>query len=193
MPTHDPLAGAVADIGIQKARSHAVQTEDLDHPGQWLRQAPQRCQLFVREPTGLFGGPARCIHRAADEGQWQREIIRDAFGAKFVDNRKTTAPEIIGAGPNLQPLLEHNDQRAGVKIRRLQDVVVDRANLDLGARLPDETAPVNFGMQGSNEDADTPQRQPRRDHPFAALGHKSLGAGRGSPAIHQPVGQLSQS
>src|SRR5438552_18990276 len=58
LSTHDPLAGSVADIGIQQARSHAVQTEDLDYPRQWLREAPQRRQLFIREPARLFGGPA---------------------------------------------------------------------------------------------------------------------------------------
>ena len=76
---------------------------------------------------------------------------------------------IVDAGANLQSLLEHDDQGAGVKIRRFQNLEIDRAELDLGARLPDEIAAVNIGMQRANEDADAPERQARRDHSFAAL------------------------
>jgi len=190
LAAEDAFAGAVADISVQQARRCASEADDLDHARQRFREAPQRRQLFIREPARLFGGPARCVHRAANEGQRQRDIIRDTFGAKFVDDRKALAPDIIGPDPNLQPLLENDLQRAGVKFRRLQDMVVHRAGLDLGARLPDEIAAIDLGMQRADEDADTPERQARRDHPFAALGHETDRAGRGSPAVDQPVGQL---
>ena len=168
------------------------QTDDLDHPRQWPHDAPQRRQLFVREPARLLRGPARSVDRAVDEGQRQRDIVGDALGAQILDDRKALACGIVDASANLQPLLEHDDQRAGVKIRRLQDIEIDRAELDLGARLPDEIAAVDLGMQRADEDADTPQRQACRDHPFAALGHKSARAGRRPPAVDQPVGQLLQ-
>ena len=192
LAAHDPLAGAVADIGVEQARGHAVQTKDLDHPRQRLHEAPQRRQLFVRETARLFGGPARTVDGAAHEGQRQRDIIRDALGAQFIDDREARAPGIVDACPNLQTLLEYDDQRAGVKIRRLQDIEIDRAELDLGARLPDEIAAVNLRMQSADEYADTPERQASRNHPFAALGHKPARAGRRSPAVDQPVGQLLQ-
>ena len=191
LAAEDPLAGAVADIGVEQARGGAGQADDFDHARQRLHDAPQRRQLFVREPARLFRGPARCVDRAADEGQRQRDIVRDAFGAQFLDDRKALARGIVDAGPNLQPLLEHDVQRAGVKIRRFQDIEIDRADLDLGARLPDEIAPVDIGMQRADEDADTPERQARRDHPFAAFRHEPARAGRGSAAVDQPVGQLS--
>ena len=180
LAAHDPLAGAVADIGVEQARGHAAQTKDLDHPRQRHHDAPQRRQLFVGETARLFGGPARAVDGAADEGQRQRDIIRDALGAQFIDDREARALGIVDACPNLQTLLEHDDQRAGVKIRRLQDIEIDRAELDLGARLPDEIAAVNLGMQSADEDADTPERQAGRNHPFAALGHKPARAGRRS-------------
>jgi hypothetical protein len=189
---HDALAGAVADIGIQQARSHAVQLMILDHPRQRLHDAPQRRQLLFGEPARLFGGPARSVHRAADEGQRQRDIVRHAFGAEFLDDRKAAAPDLIGPRPNLHPLLEHDDQRTGEKIRRLQDVVVHRADLDLGARLPDEIAPVDLGMQRADEYADTPERQTRRDHPFAAFRHELAGlAADLPPSISQSVSSRS--
>ena len=192
LAAEDAFAGAVADIGIEQARSGAGQADDFDHARQRLHDAPQRRQLFIRETARLFGGPARSVDRAADEGQRQRDIVRDAFGAQLIDDREALAQGIVDAGANLQPLLEHDFQRAGVKIRRLQDIEIDRADLDLGARLPDEIAPVDLGMQRADEDADTPERQARRDHPLAAFGHEPARAGRRSPAVDQPVGQLSQ-
>jgi hypothetical protein len=117
LAAEDALAGAVADIRIQQARRGARQANDLDHARQRRHDPSQRRQLFFRKSARLLGGPARCVHRAADEGQRQRDIIRDTFDAKFVDDRKALAPDIIGAGSNLQPLLENDLQRAGVKIR----------------------------------------------------------------------------
>ena len=43
-----------------------------------------------------------------------------------------------------------------METRRLQDIVIDRAEFDLGARLPDEIAAENVGMQRPDEDADPP-------------------------------------
>ena len=154
------------------------QADDFDHPRQRLHEAPQRRQLFVGETARLFRGPARSVDGAADKGQRQRDIVRDALGAQFIDDRKALARGIVDAGPNLHPLLEHDFQRAGVEIRRLQDIEIDRAELDLGARLPDEIAPVDIGMQRADEDADTPERQARRHHPFAGFGHETAWAGR---------------
>ena len=160
LAAHDPLAGAVADIGVEQARGHAVQTKDLDHPRQRLHEAPQRRQLFVRETARLFGGPARTVDGAAHEGQRQRDIIRDALGAQFIDDREARAPGIVDACPNLQTLLEY-DRSAGwcenPAIARYNEI--DRAKLDLGARLPDKIAAVNLRMQSADEYADTPERQ----------------------------------
>ena len=78
-------------------------------------------------------------------------------------------------GPGPPPLLENDVKRTVVEIRRIQDIVIDRAEFDLGARLPDEIASVDIGMQRADEDADPPQRQARRNHPFAAFGHKRFG------------------
>ena len=113
------------------------------------------------KPPGCFVVQLDRVDRAVDERQRQRDIIRDALGAQILDDREALAPGIVDACPNLQPLLEHDHQRAGVEIRRVQNIEIDRAQLDLGARLPDEIAAVNLGMQSSNEDADTPQRQAR--------------------------------
>ena len=190
LATENALAGAIADIGVEQARSGAAQRHDFDHPRQRLHEAPQRRQLFIREPARLLGGPARSVDGAADKGQRQRDIVRDALGAQLVDDRKALARGIVDAGPNFQPLLEHDFQRAGVKIRRLQNIEIDRAEFDLGARLPDEIAPVDVGMQRADEDPDTPERQASRDHPFAGFRHEPARAGRRSPAVDQPVGQL---
>ena len=192
LAAEDAFAGAVADIGIEQARRGAGQADDFDHARQRLHDAPQRRQLFIRETARLFRGPARAVDGAADKGQRQRDIIRDAFGAQLIDDRETLARGIVDAGSNFQPLLEHDFQRAGVKIRRLQDIEIDRTEFDLGIRLPDEIPPIDVGMQRANEDPDTPERQARRDHLLAAFRHEPAWAGRRSPAVDQPVGQRSQ-
>ena len=99
LAAEDAFAGAVADIGIQQARSGAAQRHDFDDPRQRLHDAPQRRQLFIGEPARLFGGPARCVHRAADKGQRQRDIVRDAFGAEFLDDRKARCSRGRRSGP----------------------------------------------------------------------------------------------
>ena len=62
-----------------------------------------------------------------------------------------------------------------MKIRQIQNAEIDGADFYLRARLPNEIAAVNFGVKGSNEDADTPQRQSCDDHPFAASAINRLG------------------
>ena len=99
---------------------------------------------------------------------------------------------IVDTGPNLHALLEHDDSGLVWKSGESENVEIDRADLDLGARLPDEIAAENIGMQGSNEDADAPQRQARRDQPLADFRHHLRRAGRGPRAVDQPVGEFLQ-
>ena len=73
-------------------------------------------------------------------------------------DREALAVRVARAGPNLQSLLEHDDDGALVEIRRVQNLEIDSTEFDLGARLPDEVSSVDVGMQGANEDADPPKR-----------------------------------
>lgn len=66
------------------------------------------------------------------------------------------AAGIVHASPHLKSLLEHDPQRTSGEFRRLQDLEIDRADLDLLAFPPDEVATENFGMQRADEDAEPP-------------------------------------
>ena len=129
---------------------------------------PQRRQLFVGEAARLLGGPARGVDGAVDEQQRQREIVGDAFGAHVVEIGKRLLSRIVQRGPDLHaPRWNTIVSGLGVKFRRFQNVEIDRADLDLGARLPDEIAAENIRMQRADEDADPPQRHAGRDQPLA--------------------------
>ena len=59
LAAQNPLAGAVADIGVEQDRRGAAQADDLDQPGQRRYQRSQTVELFVAEAARLLGGPAR--------------------------------------------------------------------------------------------------------------------------------------
>ena len=77
-----------------------------------------------------------------------------------------------------------------MKIRRIQNLEINRSDLDFGARLPDEIAAVNIGMQGPNEAADAPEWHSCQYQPFADFREHMGWTGRGSCAIDQPVTQF---
>ena len=95
---------------------------------------------------------------------------------------------IIHPSPDLYSLLEHDPERALGEFRRVQDLEIDRADLDLLALAPDEVAAEDFGMQRADEDAEPPQRQAGCDQMFADVGDHLGGARRGPGAVDQPIG-----
>ena len=101
LAAEDALAGAIADIGVEQHRGGAAQADDLDDPRKRRHDRAQRRHLLVGEAAGLLGGPARCVDRAVDEQQRQRDIVGDAFGAHVVEERKALAVGIVrcGTGP----------------------------------------------------------------------------------------------
>ena len=168
------------------------QLDDLDDPRQRRHDRPQRGQLLIGEAAGLLRGPARCVDQTVGEQQRQRDIIRDAFGAQVLDDREAAAGGVVDAGAHLDPLLEHDGQRAGLKFRRFQNPEIDRADLDLGAGPPDEIAAEDFGMQGADED-DRPATAAGPPRPSARRFPPSCGrACRRPRAVDQPVGEFLQ-
>ena len=91
---------------------------------------------------------------------------------------------------DLDSLLENDFQRAGVEVLGVHDIEIDGADLDLGARLPDEIHAEDFGMQRADEDADAPQRHAGLDQTLAAFRHHRLGFSRRPRAVDQPVHQV---
>ena len=193
LPGHDPLAGAVADIGIEQAHGGAAQADDLDVTRQRREHRTQRVQLFIGKAARLPGGPARGVDGAVGERQRQRDIVGGAFGAHILDNRKTRHRlRIVRVSPDLVSLREHDRQRAGVKSRCILDAEIDRADLDLGAGLPDEIAAEDIGMQGPDENTGAPQRDARLDQPFANVRHRQRRVRRRPRAVYQPVLEFLQ-
>ena len=138
----------------------------------------QRGQLLVAEAAGLLRGPARCVNRAVDEQQRQRDIIGDAFGAHVVEDRKASGSrdrrcDARTSSPSPNTIVSGLLMNSG-KSRKSKSTV---PTVDLGARPPDEIAAEDVGMQGADENADPPQRQPGLHQPLAEFRHH-LGAGR---------------
>src|SRR4051812_43477078 len=77
------------------------------------------------------------------------------------DDGKGAAWGLVGRGATLDPLLKQGDRGAGLKPRRFQNPEVDRADLDLDARPPDEVVAIDIGMQGADENTGAPQWHPR--------------------------------
>src|SRR3954466_12730914 len=101
LPGEDPLAGAVADIGVEQERRGALQADDLDDARERDDKLTQPVDLFVGKTAGLPGGPARGVRLAGDEHQRQREVVGDAFPTQIADYAETLARRIVGAKPDL--------------------------------------------------------------------------------------------
>src|SRR5258706_2927725 len=59
LPAENPLAGAVADIGVEQERSGTAKADDFDDPRQRRNDFPQALDVVFRKPAHLFRGPAR--------------------------------------------------------------------------------------------------------------------------------------
>ena len=59
LPAENPLAGPVADIGVEQVRSGAAPANDLDDPGQRRHYFPQALDVIFRKAARPFRGPAR--------------------------------------------------------------------------------------------------------------------------------------
>ena len=158
LAAENPLTGAVADIGIQQDRGGALQARDLDEPGQRRYQRAKTVQLIHGEAAGLLGSPARRVNRAVALDHGQRDIVGDPFLAHVVEKGKAFAFRIVDAASDFPALAEYDGQRAVEIFRRIQHLETRRAHGDFGAGPPDKIAADDIGMQGPDEDADTPER-----------------------------------
>ncbi len=86
------------------------------------------------------------MNRVVGEVQRQREIIRDALDAHFVEEREIPTCRIIEAKPDLGFLFIEDRERAGFEFHGIADVEIGGRYLDLGAGPPDETAAEDIGV-----------------------------------------------
>ncbi len=160
LAAENPLAGAVADIGIQQRRGLPAQADDLDDPCQRPHQRSQCIELPIAEATGLFCRPARGVH-LADEPERQRDVVGNAFGAHVVEERKAPAGGIVEAKPHFPLGVVENGERAVPVFGRIPDIEIRGRHHHLASRPPEKATAENVGMQHANEDADAPERQSR--------------------------------
>ncbi|MEY9350359.1 hypothetical protein ABIG05_004798 [Bradyrhizobium japonicum] len=188
LAAEDTRAGTVADIGVEQHLGGAAQADDLGDARERCPDGADCRDVVVAEAAGMPRDPARRVDRAVEIVHRHREVVGHAFGAHVVEERKPLAVRIVHPSPHLEPLLEHDPERAPGEFGRVQDLEIDGADLDLLALAPDEVAAEDFRMQRANEDAEPRQRQAGRDQMLADLGDH-LGRGPGRPrTVDQPVG-----
>ncbi len=167
LAAEDARAGTVADIGVEQHLGGAAQADDLADARERCPEGPDRRDVVVAEAAGLPRDPARRVDRAVEIVHRHREVVGHAFGAHVVEERKPLAVRIVHPSPDLQPLLEHDPERAPGEFGRVQDLEIDGADLDLLTFPPDEVAAEDFRMQRADEDAEPRQRQAGRDQMLA--------------------------
>ncbi len=192
LPAENPSAGAISDIGVEQHRSGAAQADDLNIARQRRHQRSDCVQMFVRETARLFGGPARRMSYPVQEQKRQRDIIGDALAAQVRQDREALALRTVRVGSDLDTFLDHDGERTVPELGRMLEIEIDSTDLDLGSQPPDEAAAEYFGMQGADEDADTPQRQACLHQTLAAFGHHPARRGCGARTVNQPVGNVLQ-
>jgi hypothetical protein len=67
LPAENPLAGAIADIGVEQDRGDAARMDDFDDPGQRRHHRFERGELAVTEAARLLRGPARGVDGAVNK------------------------------------------------------------------------------------------------------------------------------
>ncbi len=168
LAAENPLAGAVADIGVEQHGRGAPQADDLDVAGERRHHPAQEIELLIGEAAGLPGGPARRVNRALDVEQRDRDVIGDAFGAQVVEKREAPAGGVVEPITHLGFGLVHHEQRTAFVFRRIQNIEIGFGDDDLLARPPGKGAAENIGMQGATKiptrHNGTPTRTRRSQH-----------------------------
>ncbi len=163
---HDPLAGAVADIGIKQRGRGAAQRQNLAEPCKGSHDRPQRGYLLVGETVGMLGGPARCMRGAVGEQKRQRDVVGDTFGAHVVEEGKAPARGIVQPVSDFLSAAVENRQWAlmnsGVSGRSKSAVLTTTSAPGRQMKL----RPRASGCSVRTKAADAPQRQ-RRPQPGA--------------------------
>ena len=188
----NPLAGAVADIGVEQRGGGAAHRHDFADPRERRNDLAQRRELLVGEAARLLRGPACDMDGAVGVEQRQRQIVGDAFVAHVVEEGKAMTVGIVHAVAQFARGGLHHHNGAAHEFGRLQDIEIGGVDRNIPAELPDKGPPVSVGMQRRHESGDPPQRNAGIDQPLAGLLQEGGRRRRRTRAVHQPVEQVLQ-
>jgi hypothetical protein len=183
-----PLAGVVADVGVEQVLGEPPVESDLGCHRQHGQQVVDAQEILGREAAGPFGAPGRGVALLVRGDERQRHVVGEALGPQVGVDAELVVPAHVQPLPDrLRSLVECPD-RAVDEARVVEHPVLDRRHDRLAqARPPHHPHAHELRVQHADVQAGPVERQPLGQEPLAQLGEQVVDEAQAGRPVHEPV------